>query len=140
MAWRALMIVLLALCAGCAETLSRAELRASDSGAIIEATGVGLPAVNAATADQRRLTALEAARHGALAQLAENAHGVRVAKESRVRDAVFAGQEVEARVRGVLAGAQVVSSEYDEGAQIARVTVRVALDTDGNIALAGLAR
>ena len=93
-------------------------------GSFVEVTGIGIPALTAVGESQKRTTALEAARHDALAKLAEEIHGVYLHKECRVRDMTFAGMEVDARVSGELLDWQVVSRSYDDETQFATVTVR----------------
>ncbi len=143
----------LPLCAGCAQVGQTVEitrvLRATgvaylaaapremgllppEAAVVAEGKGVGFPAASATTSGQKRLTALAAARYRALADVAETLHGTHLTKESRVADMAFAGEEIEAKVSGILPQAQVVDSRYDEDAEIAEVTVKVVLDSEGN--------
>jgi hypothetical protein len=100
---------------------------------VVEAHGQGLPAPNAATPTMKRLTALEAAKHVAMARLTEKLHGTEVVQRAQVRDLRFAGQEIRAEVSGQLRGVRIVESEYDPGKEIAEVTVMVGLDVQGNV-------
>lgn len=95
------------------------------------ATGTGFPAPDAPSDQLRRLTAVEAARHVALARLVEQLEGARVSQSSRVRNMIFAGQEVESATSGDLNGARVVDVDYDDSSGVANVTVLVGLDEDG---------
>jgi hypothetical protein len=100
-------------------------------GTVLQATGTGFPAADAATAGQRRLTAMEAAKYRALAALVEKAEGTRIERESRVLNLQFAGEAIEATTTGKLTGVSVVKREWDESEQQAEVTLRVVLDQEG---------
>jgi hypothetical protein len=97
----------------------------------IEATGRGFPAPNAFTPDQKKLTALEAARYGAIALLMETIKGVEINKHSLVQNMMFAGEEISATLSGSLQGATAIKDHYDPETAMAEVTLRVYLDADG---------
>jgi len=101
--------------------------------AIMEATGRGLPASNAETEIQKRLSALEAAKYRALAKLLEKIHGFHLTRSAKVQDMAFAGEELGIKISGELEGVTVVKSTYDEKGEIAETTVSVKLDIEGNI-------
>ena len=100
---------------------------------VVEATGQGLPASEATTPALKKLTAQEAAKYVALAQLVAKIEGTHITQESKVRDMKFAGQDVVAQLSGNLVGVKVVSESYDEENEVAEATVRVGLDSKGNI-------
>jgi len=147
-----LVVVLLALSAGCAtarvpasgtrtvEATGEAFLEDVDRDigapaveweSIAEGQGWGFPAVDAVTPEQKRQTALKAARYGALADLPGRSSGTEVRQESSVRNMQFAGETVAINRAGVLEGVQVVKEDYDSRAQVAEVVVRVGLDKEG---------
>jgi len=99
----------------------------------VEATGQGMPAAGATTPALKELTAREAAKYVALAQLVEKLKGTRIKQESKVHDMMFAGQEIEAHLEGDLTGAREVKSAYDPAMGIAEVTLMVGLDSKGNV-------
>jgi len=100
---------------------------------VVEATAQGLAPESAEGDIQRRLMAIEAATCRAMAMLAENVRGTHVAKKSEVRDMEFVGEDVWTEMAGSLEGVKIAKSEYDEETGVAVVTVRVGLDTEGNI-------
>jgi len=100
---------------------------------VVEGYGQGFPATDAVSEEQRRMTALRAARYVALGDLLGKIGGTRVRQESKVLNMQFAGEAVEVERAGMLEGVQVVRSEYDPERQIASVTVRVGLDKEGKI-------
>lgn len=63
------------------------------------------------TLNQRRLLAMRAARLDALRDLTEQVHGVRLASDSVLRDAVLRDDQLAARVEGTLRGARTVAIE-----------------------------
>jgi len=97
-------------------------------GAFVEAEGYGFPAKDAEDAMQKRLTALEAARYRALANLAVKTLGQSVTRDARVVDMAFAGEEIHVTLDGELRGVSEVSRDYDEEKGMATVTLKVALD------------
>jgi hypothetical protein len=99
--------------------------------AFIHAEGVGLP-VEGDNPVQKRITALEAARYRALANLAEKLQGQEVTREAKVVDLAFAGEEVHVSLSGELKGVSEVSKNYDEETGVATVVLGVALDPSGN--------
>ena len=99
----------------------------------IDSMGRGLPAPNAVSSAHKRLTALEAAKYRAVAQLAERVHGLRVERLAKIRDLSYAGDEVTIGSSRRMEGVTVIDSEYDEVGEVASVTVRVILDSEGNI-------
>jgi len=115
------------------ETDREPGVPAGDWDTVVEATGEGLPAADAATPAMKKLTALEAAKYLALARLTEKIRGTHVRLASKVRDMKFVAQEVEAGVSGDIQGVRIVRSDYDEQKEIAHVTVMVGLDSEGNI-------
>lgn len=100
---------------------------------VVEATGVGFPAPGAVSPHQKRLTAFEAARAGAMAKLVEKLEGAHVTKQASVRDMRFASEEIRIELDGRLVGIRSVRGEYDEKAEMAAVTLQVGLDEEGNI-------
>jgi hypothetical protein len=98
----------------------------------LRAAAEALPAAGASEPFQRRLTALEAAKYRALAKLVEGLEGVRVERETSIRDLQFQQESVVARAVGNLTGATVVESAFDEETGVGRVTVQVVLDAEGN--------
>ena len=100
---------------------------------IVEATAEGLAPQDVVNPVQRRLMATEAATYRAMAQVAENVRGIHVTKKSRVQDMAFAGENVEAQTAGAIEGVKILRRDYDDETGIAEVTVRVGLDTEGNI-------
>ncbi len=100
---------------------------------LLEATGKGLPSPQAATDIHKELTALEAAKYRALAELAEKLRGARVTRISQVRDMAFAGEEVAIEMSAVVAGSHIVRENFDRETGIAEVTLRVGVDAEGNM-------
>ncbi len=98
----------------------------------IEASGRGFSAPNATSSSQKKLTALKAARYGALAGLAEELKGLEVTRVARVQDLVFSGEEVSVTISGIIQGASAVKEHYDPESGLAEVRLRIALDKDGN--------
>lgn len=98
---------------------------------VVEGQGTGLPAADAATPEQKMMTATKAARYTALADLLGKVSGTQVRQESAVRNMQFAGETIEVSRAGVLDGVQVVKSEYDAKTQVATVVVRIGLDKHG---------
>ena len=96
--------------------------------AFVQAEGVGLPAEGTGGGVQKRITALEAARYRALANLAEKLQGLEVTRDAKVVDLAFAGEEVQVNLRGELKGISEVSRSYDEETGVATVVLGVAQD------------
>lgn len=94
--------------------------------ATVTATGCGLPAPHAESETLKRMTAMEAARYRALANLAERVLGQEVTRDAEVFDLAFAGEEVHASLSGELKQAFEVSREYDAEKGVATVTVGLA--------------
>jgi len=94
----------------------------------IEATGFGLPATNTENDEQKRLTALEAARYRALANLVEKSGGVEVSREAHTIDMAFASEEIHVRIHGQLKGVSEVAQDYDKEAEMATVTLKMPLE------------
>jgi hypothetical protein len=154
MSW-AFVLTILLLCAGCAgsrpEPLSMsrtfvatgvallddpggdAARPAIDWDSTVQAEGSGFPASSAANETEERLTALEAAKAQAMAQLVEKLAGVRVSRSAEVRDLRFASTDTRVDVTGSLTGVKLVKDDYDEELQVAHVVLCVGLDSDGNI-------
>lgn len=99
----------------------------------VEAVGNGFPADSAETSAQKKLTALKAARYGALAKLAEELQGLELTRNARVQDMVFSGEEVTATLSGSILGASTVAEDYDAQSELASVRLRIAVDPDGHI-------
>jgi hypothetical protein len=99
----------------------------------VESTASGFPADNATTAIQKELTALKAARYGAMAKLAEELDGLQVTRNARVQDMVFSGEEVAVTLSGIIQGASTVSEIYHPESEHAEVCLRIALDPNGDI-------
>ncbi len=106
---------------------------ALDWDTIVEGTGTGLPAANVVTAVEKKLTALLAAKYGALADLAENLRGMQVARESQVNLFRVTKIAIAIETTGFLEGVKITQSAYDEDTEIAGVTVQIGLDSEGNI-------
>jgi hypothetical protein len=106
----------------------------------VEASAEGLPAAGASTPMQVEFTAVEAAKYRAMSKLVERLEGLRVARESSVLDLQFLRECVEARTCGELQGVRVVGSSFDAGTGVARVTVQMGLDQEGNIVPESFAR
>lgn len=100
---------------------------------LIEVTGKGLPSPRASTDIHRELTALEAAKYRALAELAEKVRGARVTRTSQVRDMAFASEEVAVEMSAVVEGSHIVRERFDAETGIAEVTIRVGIDANGNM-------
>ena len=100
---------------------------------IVEADGHGFPAPSAANETEERLTAVEAAKAQAMAQLVEKLSGVTVSRSAEVRDMHFAGTDTRIELSGTLTGVKLVEGDYDEEQQVAHVVLRIGLDSDGNI-------
>jgi len=113
------------------EAGQKSQAAGSPWDSVIEAAGRGLPAPNAVNDAQKQLTAQEAARYRALAKLAEELEGLKVTRVARVTDMAFAGEEVNANLSVDLKGITEVASTYDAEAEIAEVTLRVVLGSDG---------
>lgn len=106
----------------------------SSGASFVEAEGLGFPAPNASNPLQKKLTAQEAARYRALAKLTEEIGGLHVTRSARVQDMAFAGEEISVSLSGQLQGVVEVRADYDESTEIAKVTLRVALDEEGKMA------
>lgn len=130
-----LLIALMACGTGCATM--HAGPRATGI-RVVEGQGVGLPAADAKTPDQQRMTACRAAYYGALADLAGKVYGTKLAQESKVVNMQFAGETVQAGVSGLLEGVEVVSNDYDPERGMAMAVVRVGLDREGRVVPAAL--
>jgi hypothetical protein len=105
---------------GCCSTAATARM--------VEGRGVGLPAANAGTPDQQRMTACRAAYLAALADLAGKVYGTQVQADAKVVNMQFAGESVEAAVTGLVEGVEVISNTYDPQSGMAAAVVRVVLD------------
>ena len=88
-------------------------------------TGEGLPAKNASSPGEKRLTAERAATVLAYRNLAEMIYGVAVAGDTYVRNAADQYDLVRAAVTGFVKGAEVVHKEYNEREEVALVIVKV---------------
>jgi len=106
---------------------------AAQADSVIRASGMALPGTNAVTEIEKRMTALEAAKIRAMANLAEKVRGTIIKKITRSEDMRFVSEDVEALVTATLQGVRVVASRYDEETGIAEVKVSVGLDMEGNI-------
>jgi hypothetical protein len=100
---------------------------------VLRAAGEGFAAPTAPTDDLKRLTAIEAARHVALARLLEQVEGSEVTQRSMVRNMTFVLQELQGEVSGRLAGVRVASSDYDAATGKAEVVLMIGLDAEGNV-------
>ena len=100
---------------------------------VVEASGEGLPAANAVNAIELRLTAVEAAKYRAMANLAEKMEGAEVVKVARSSDLRFQSEEIEAMVSANLEWVRITEQRYDEQTGIAKVTVQIGLDAQGNV-------
>jgi len=98
----------------------------------LTATGTGMAPPGAPTPQAGEMAALAAARQMALAELAGKVGGTHVERQARVRDMVFAGEEVRTVVEADLAGIRVVDTDYDAEAGVATVRLQVGLDSAGN--------
>jgi hypothetical protein len=103
----------------------------------LEITGKGLAATEAATDMQKRLSAQQAAKYRAMAELVERTRGIHVTREASVKDMAFAGEKVHVQLSGQVEGATVVSEHYDENSGMAEVTLSVALDKGSNVGSPG---
>lgn len=99
----------------------------------VEATGYGLPAAGAAGEHEKRLTALDAAYSTAMAALAVKVDGASVKRQAEVKDLRFAGTETRVGVEAKLVGVRTVEEEYDSADEVARVTLRAGLDSEGKV-------
>jgi len=106
---------------------------AIDWDSVVEAEGHGFPAAAAASEAEKRLTALEAAKASAMAELVQKLTGATVSRQAEVRDMRFAGLDTRVEVSGTLTGVKLVEGGYDEAAEMARVVLRIGLDSEGNI-------
>ncbi len=104
--------------------------RSIQSEEFIEASGFGLPSPNTSNDAQKHLTAMEAAQYRALANLAEKHFGLDVTREARTVDMAFAGEEVHVRLDGTLSGISEVARSYDTEAEVATVTLRMAIEPE----------
>jgi hypothetical protein len=88
-------------------------------GQILKATGGGAPDLKAATPAQARLGAETAAKLDAFRQLLSQAKGIQISAGKTVGDAM-AGDEIKARVEGVIRGYKVTAKRYysDGGVEI----------------------
>lgn len=93
----------------------------------IMVTGEGVPAADAKTPGQKRLTAERAATVVAYRQLAEILDGLCVAGDTYVRNASVQYDVVRTAVTGFIKGAQVIHKEYNEQEEIALVIVKVGM-------------
>lgn len=100
---------------------------------VMEVTGRGIPANDAASESEKRFTAIEAAKYRALAKLAEKLEGVNVSLRAEVRDMVFSSEEIEAHIEAHLKGVSLVRSEYNADTGVAEATIRLALDSEGEL-------
>jgi hypothetical protein len=99
----------------------------------VEATGYGLPAAGAVGEHEKRLTALDAAWSTAMAALAVKVQGADIKRTAEVKDLRFAGTETQMQVEASLVGVRTVESEYDSSEEIAHVTLRAGLDSEGKV-------
>ena len=96
----------------------------------IEAKGFGLPSSNAGNTAQKQLTAMEAARYRALANLVEKRDGLEVLREAHTVDMAFAGEEIHVRINGTLKGVSEVAQDYDAESEMATVTLKMLLEPE----------
>jgi len=96
----------------------------------IEAIGYGFPSPTATNAVQKRVTATEAAQYRALANLAEKHLGVEVSREAKTVNMAFDQEEVVVKLSGNLKGISEVERSYDEKAEMATVSLKMALETE----------
>ncbi len=106
---------------------------ATECAAIADASGRGMPAANAVNDVQKRLTALEAAKYRAMANLVEKIRGIRVEKVTTGENFRLIEERISTVVSGELKWVKIVEQEYDEVAEIATVTLKVGLDAFGDI-------
>ena len=98
----------------------------------IGAKGFGFPAPHAGTAAEKRLTAMEAARYRALANLVEKRDGLVVSRDARTIDMAFAGEEVRVQIEGQLKGVSEVAQDYDTETEMATVTLKMPLGSEAD--------
>ncbi len=96
----------------------------------IEAKGFGLPASSAGNAAQKRLTAMEAARYRALANLVEKRDGLEVMRKAHTIDMAFAGEEIRVQINGTLKNVSEVAQDYDTETEMATVTLKIPLEPE----------
>ncbi len=106
----------------------------------LEIMGKGLASSQAATDIQKRLTAQQAAKYRAMAELVERTRGIHVTREASVKDMAFAEEKVDVQLSGQVEGVMVVREDYDEDTGMAEVTLRVALDKESNVDFPGIKR
>ena len=90
----------------------------------IQAVGFGAAPEGTAPRKQKSL-ALRAAKIVALRNLLEIVQGVRVTSETTVLDLMLVSDIVHTRVTGIVRGAQVQASSFDEGSGLASVTMQL---------------
>lgn len=100
---------------------------------VVEITGQGHPAPHAVTEAQKSLTAIQAARYAALANLVENVRGLQIERVAEVRDLVFASEHIQMKSKGEVSGVRVVDENYDEESEVATVKISVGLNSAGDI-------
>ncbi len=118
-----LLIVCLSACAGTAEI--------EPASVVLLASGQGKASASAETAFEKKASAIEAATAVAMARLTERINGIYVQRVVEVKDFEFAGERVEARTKGALAGVRIVQADYDEENAVAEVTVKIEVGADG---------
>ena len=90
----------------------------------IQAVGFGAAPEGTALRKQKNL-ALRAAKIVAIRNLLEIVQGVRVTSETTVLDLMLVSDVVHTRVNGIVRGAQVQASSFDESSGLASVTVQL---------------
>ena len=94
--------------------------------------GEGFPSRGAATAGQKRLTALRAAEIAAYRRLAEFVDGVAVTGDTTTRDLALELDTVRIAVTGFVHGAQMIYREYDGREETARVLLKTGMTGPGS--------
>ena len=90
----------------------------------IQAVGFGA-APEGTPARKYKTLALRAAKIVALRNLLEIVEGVRVSSETTVLDLMLVSDRVHSRVSGIVRGAQVLNSSFDDSSGLATVTVKL---------------
>lgn len=106
------------------------ERKDDEAKEFIEATGYGFPSPTATNTIQKRVTATEAAQYRAMAKLAEKHLGVEVSREATTLNMAFDQEEVVVTLSGSLKGISEVARSYDEKAEMATVSLKMALETE----------
>lgn len=109
--------------------------RAASSAQTIDASACGFPSPDSISDAQKRLTAIEAARYRALAQLIAKTQGLNVTQNSLVKDLIFAGEEISISLSGTLKGSEFAAEKYDPETEMAEVQLRLTFNEDGEVIL-----